>query len=85
VPRRIGFTEVRQRVYDKFKNQEGISLSRTFNLVFVPPRSSQPAHSITSAGRTDVQVITLESDWEHLMSTVQRDKITLRIQDISSN
>jgi hypothetical protein len=80
VPRRIGFAEVRQRLYNKFISQEGIPLSRTYNVVFVPPPSTNPL-SVTSA---DVQVITLESDWEQLMSTVQDNKITLRIRDNST-
>ena len=83
VPRRIRFAEVKQRLYDKFIGQEGIPLSPTFDVVFVPPNPS-PGGSIISANRMDAQVITLESDWEYLMSTVQRDKITLRIQDTSS-
>lgn len=84
MPRRISFAEVRQRLYDKFIGQEGIPLPPTFNVVFVPHtiNPSAPAGNWT----TDVvQVINLESEWEQLMSTVQRDnKITLRIQDIST-
>jgi len=79
VPRRIGFSEVRQRLYDKFTKQEGIPLSPTYNVVFVSPISPS-AHSVTSANRTTV-VITLDSDWEQLMTTIQNNKITLRIQD----
>jgi len=92
VPRQIGFAEVRQRLYNKFIGQEGIPLSQTYNIVFVPPNNNPPppAGSVTTSlanNRTDVQVmITLESesDWEQLMSTVQDNKITLRIQDIST-
>ena len=92
MPRRIEFAEVRQRLYNKFIGQEGIPLSKTFNVVFVPPptTNSPPAGSVALADRTDVQVmmmmmISLQSDWEHLMSTVQDNKIILRIQDDSSS
>ena len=98
VPRRIKFAEVRQRLYNKFIGQEGIPLPPTFKVVFVPPpptttttatntNDNNPSGPATNW--TDVvvvqEVIDSESDWEQLMSTtVQRDKITLRIQDIST-
>ena len=75
VARGMEFAEVKQRLCNKFIGQEGIPLSQTYNVVFVPP----PA-----ANRTDVQMIISESDWEELMSTVQGNKITLRIQDDST-
>lgn len=83
VPRGTGLAEVRQRLYNKFIGQEGIPLSQAYNVVFVPPNPS-PMCSVTSANRTDDQVITLESDWEQLMSTYLGNKITLRIQDTST-
>jgi hypothetical protein len=96
VPRRIGFAEVRQRLYSKFIGQEGIPLSPTYNVVFVPP-SNPPASpppgggggcseslAATLSNRTDVMNLDSESDWEQLMSNVQDNKITLRIQDIST-
>lgn len=78
VSRGIGFAEVRQRLYNKFIGQEGIPLSQAFNIDFVTPN---PAPCATLANQTDAQPITLESDWEQLMSTVQGPKITLRILD----
>jgi hypothetical protein len=81
VPRRIGLAEVRQRLYDKFTNQEGIPLRHTYGVVFVPPTVSPSSASVTSENRTDVQVITSDSDWEQLMLAIQGNKITLRIQD----
>lgn len=84
MPRQIVLADVKQRLFDKFSGQEGIRLSPTCNIVFVPP-NSPCACSVTLANRTDVQMITLESDWVQLMSTVQDNKITLRIQeDIST-
>ena len=72
VSRQIGLAEVKQRLYDKFTNQEKISLSDTYDVVFVPPT--------TGISRTDVQVITLDSDWEQLKSSLQGNKMTLRIR-----
>ena len=83
VSRRIGLAEVRQLLYDKFTNQEGISLPARYNIVFVPHNPSS-ASSVTLVNGMDVQEITLESDWEEFMSTIQLNKITLRIQDIST-
>ena len=81
VPRGIEFAEVRQRLYNKFIGQEGIPLSQTYDVLFVPP-NPPPA---CSANRTDVvQVIASESDWKELMSIFQGNKITFRIQDIST-
>jgi hypothetical protein len=84
----MGFAEVRQRLYNKFIVQEGIPISQTYKVAFVPPPPNPPpARSVTSINhRTDVQVMTLESDsdWEQLMSTFQGNRITLRIQDVSS-
>jgi hypothetical protein len=79
VSRGIGFAEVRQRLYNKFIGQEGIPLSQAFTVGFVSPN---PAPCSTLANRTNAQPITLESDWEQLMSTVQGHKITLRILDV---
>ena len=77
VPRQIGLPEVRQRLYDKFINQEKIPLPHTYDVVFVPPTTA----SATTISRTDpdVQVITLDSDWEQLKSSLRGNKITLRI------
>ena len=83
VPRGIEFAEVRQRLHDKFICQEGIPLSRTYDVVLIPP-NPPPACSVTSADQTDVEVITSESEWEQLMSTLQGNKITLRIDDIAT-
>ena len=75
VSRHIGLAEVRQRLYDKFTNQEKIPLPHTYDVVFVPPTTS----TATTTSQTDVQVITLDSDWEQLKSSLQGNKITLRI------
>ena len=68
VSRQIGLAEVRQRLNDKFTNQEKIPLPHTYDVIFVPPTS-----------QSDVQVITLDSDWEQLKSSLQGNKMTLRI------
>ena len=81
-------------------SQERIFLSeQTCNVVFVSPPNNPnnpkpnpllrlSAGSVTSSAavvnRTDVQVIALESDWEKLVSSLQGNKITLRIQEVST-
>lgn len=80
--RRIGLAEVKQRLCDKFINQEKIPLPHIYDVVFVPATTTVPPSStcsVASANGTDVQVITLEEDWEELMSNLQGNKITLRI------
>jgi hypothetical protein len=38
IPRSLSFTEVRQRLYDKFVRQEGVPLSESFVVaILVPP------------------------------------------------
>ena len=78
-------------------SQERIFLSeQTCNVVFVSPPNNPnnpkpnpllrlSAGSSAAVNRTDVQVISLESDWEKLVSSLQGNKITLRIQDVSSS
>ena len=75
--RGLGFAEVRQRLYNKFVGQEGIPLSQAYKVAVVAP-SEAPAGPCS----TDDQLITLESDWEQLVSTLQGNKITLRILDV---
>lgn len=70
--------DVRQRLYNKFIGQEGIPLSQAYKVAFVPP--NPPAR--TEANRIDIQLITSELDWEQLTSSLQGNKITLRILDI---
>jgi hypothetical protein len=77
----MGFADVRQRLYNKFVGQEGIPLSQAYNVAVVPPNEATAAACSTSVNRTDVQLVTLESDWEQLISTLQGNKITLRILD----
>ncbi|KAF8802483.1 hypothetical protein BYT27DRAFT_7196676 [Phlegmacium glaucopus] len=87
VSRGIGLADVRQRLYNKFIGQEGIPLSEAYNIAFVPPNPALTgthlqSASVTSANRMDAQLITLESDWEQIVTSLQGNKITLRILDI---
>jgi len=81
VSRGLGFAEVRQRLYNKFIGQEGIPLSQAYEVAVVPPSEASAGPCSTLDNRPVVQLVTLESDWEQLVSTLQGDKITLRILD----
>ena len=81
VSRGIGLADVRQRLYNKFICQEGLPLSQAYNMAFVPPPLTG-AMSVTSGNRMNDRLITSESDWQQLMTTLQSSKITLRILDI---
>ncbi|KAF8150697.1 hypothetical protein B0H34DRAFT_729893 [Crassisporium funariophilum] len=87
ISREITLCELRQRLYNKFVGQEGVPLSQTFCVAFVPPTPVSPNHgrlrsaSTSSADRMELQFINSESEWEHLVSTIEGQKITLRILD----
>ena len=75
--------DVRQRLYNKFIGQEGIPLSQAYKVAFVPPNPpARSQASDTEANRMDIQLIASELDWEQLTSSLQGNKITLRILDI---
>lgn len=86
VSRGIGFADLRQRLYNKFVEQERIPLSQAYSVVFVSPNPtlasacSRPG-SVTSTNQFDVQWIISESDWEQLVSALQGNKIILCILD----
>jgi len=91
VSRGIGLADVRQRLYNKFIGQEGVPLSESYNIAFIPPNPAPLTGArlqsalVTSADRMDAQPITLQSDWEQLTTSLQGNKITLRILDIPTS
>ncbi|KIM82544.1 hypothetical protein PILCRDRAFT_465649 [Piloderma croceum F 1598] len=85
--RSISFVELRAKVYDKFVQQEGVPLSTSFALAFLPatpidyskprPRSS----SMSAVGRPDIahmRFISSEHEWQHVIASTGRGKLTLR-------
>lgn len=91
VPSETSFTNVRQRLYNKFVGQEGVPLSQNFTVAFVPATSSptQPSFpkdrlrsaSVSSADRMELIFINSDADWEQIISSAGGSKLTLRILD----
>jgi len=91
VPTETSFTDVRQRLYNKFVGQEGVPLSQNFTVAFVPTTRSptQPSFpkdrlrsvSVSSADRMELIFINSDTDWEQIISRASGSKLTLRILD----
>lgn len=91
VPSETPFTEVRQRLYNKFVGQEGVPLSQNFSVAFVPAASSPTqssfpkdrlrSASVSSADRMELMFINSDADWEQIISSTGGSKLTLRILD----
>ena len=89
INRNIPFAEIRARVYDKFVQQEGIPLSASFALAFLPPaptdsksNKTQPRNGpIVSPsgflGLVHMRFISSQSDWEHAIESTVGDKLIL--------
>jgi hypothetical protein len=92
VPSETSFTEVRQRLYNKFIGQEGVPLSREFTVGFVPatpsptqssfPKDRLRSASVSSADRMELIFISSDADWEKIISSAGGCKLTLRILDL---
>jgi hypothetical protein len=93
-PRDVTLDEVRQRLYEKFVNQEGIPLSKTFSLAYVlpstviqtdhvdPARARCRSDSLSSTGfpdHTQMRFVTSQVEWEMIVASVGRTKISLRV------
>lgn len=93
-PTEITYAEIRDKIYDKFVNQEGISLRPDFHLAFVAPTSSRRsvtssvysgiarkrAGSVGSASSNDSSLLPVQS--REVWDEVVRDsdgKVTLRV------
>jgi len=91
-PWNITFMDLKRRLYDKFVNQQGIFLSHTFSvfLALRPGSLNYPLPSpdferVSFAERTDMQLISRESEWRRIVSMNDNgSKITLRILDTPS-
>ncbi|KAG2122766.1 hypothetical protein DEU56DRAFT_917660 [Suillus clintonianus] len=90
VPRSLSFTEVRQRLYDKFVRQEGVPLSESFAVaILVPaPAKGTPGgrpyaasfSSMSAAGKDDVVLHFVKSndDWDQAIYKYG-NKVLLRV------
>ncbi len=84
--------DLKRRLYDKFVNQQGIFLSHTFSVVLAvrPGSLNSPLPSPLFergpfAERTEIHLITRESEWRRIVSLNDGSKITLRILDTRSS
>ncbi|KAF7986459.1 hypothetical protein HWV62_31235 [Athelia sp. TMB] len=87
VSRSIPFMDLRTRIYDKFVSQEGVPLSRSFAVGYVPPSGPiGPGARTRSASLSSAEVprgaqmrfIHTQGDWEHAVATMGSSKLTLR-------
>lgn len=88
IPRSLSFTEVRQRLYDKFVRQEGVPLSETFVVALLVPAPQQSgvrphAASLWSIGAADkdstvLQFVKSNDDWDQAIYKYG-NKILLRV------
>jgi len=87
IPRSISFEDLRVKVYDKFIQQEGVPLSASFALAFLPPgpidynKPRSRSSSMSSVGFPDLahmRFISSEHEWQHAIALTVRGKLTLR-------
>jgi len=88
ISRSLSFTEVRQRLYDKFVRQEGVPLSETFAVALLVPAPQRPGvrpdtsslWSIGAAAKDSSVLLFVKSndDWDRAISK-HGNKILLRI------
>jgi len=73
VLRSLSFTEVRQRLYDKFVRQEGVPLSETFVVALLVP-----APGAADKDRTVLHFVKSNADWDHAIYKYG-NKVFLRV------
>ncbi|KIM84961.1 hypothetical protein PILCRDRAFT_817790 [Piloderma croceum F 1598] len=87
INRSISFADLRAKVYDKFIQQEGVPLSASFALAFLPPapidynKPRSRSSSVSSVGFPDLvhmRFISSEREWQHAIALTGRGKLTLR-------
>jgi len=87
--RSITFEEARAKIYEKFVSQEGVPLSESFALAYLPPapidyskpRSRSGSLSSLSVGFPDLahmRFISSQRDWENAIASIGRGKLILR-------
>ncbi|KXN91635.1 hypothetical protein AN958_12487, partial [Leucoagaricus sp. SymC.cos] len=96
VSRDVEFTELRQRIFNKFVGQEGVPLSREFTVAVVVARMNSPisqlreskdtgarkrSTSIRSVDHPEMRIVDSQLDWETVAYSTEGTKLTLRILD----
>jgi hypothetical protein len=87
INRNISLAALRAKVYDKFVEQEGVPLSASFAIAFLPPalidhsKPQSPSSSMSSVGFPDLahmRFISSQHDWEQAVTLAGTRKLTLR-------
>jgi hypothetical protein len=87
VPWDIPYKDVRQRLFNKFVGQEGVPLSDSFTITYLqpvhgsPPAGKSSDSSATSTAFHQEHLVTSQSDWENVTTSIEGFKLTLRIAD----
>ena len=86
VPWDITYNDLRQRLYNKFVGQEGVPMSDSFIITYLQPiRTNNPDSGNPSEGLTfephQKHLVTSQSDWENVTTSIEGLKLTLRITD----
>lgn len=97
VSRDITFTDLHQRIFNKFIGQEGVPLSKNFTVAVVvadmnspiaqlrePVGTRTPSTSVTSIDHPELRIIESQGDWEIVAYSTEGTKLTLRILDPSA-
>jgi hypothetical protein len=99
-PRDVAFDEVRRRLYEKFVNQEKVPLSKTFSIAYMlpatmiqsdhvdPARARCRSDSLSPTGvldQTQMRFVTSQVEWEMVVASAGRTKISLRVFEPSDN
>jgi hypothetical protein len=88
VHRSISFEEARSKIYEKFVTQEGVPLSESFALAFLPPapidyskprpRSDSMSSSVGFPDLAHMRFISSQREWEQAVASIGRGKLILR-------
>ena len=85
VHRSISFEEARSKIYEKFVTQEGVPLSESFALAFLPPapidyskprpRSDSMSSSVGFPDLAHMRFISSQREWEQAVASIGRQEI----------
>ena len=84
VPVDLPYTDMRQRLYNKFVGQEGAPLSDSFIIaylqpIFTIPQADKAFESLSSEHQE--HLVTSQADWENVTTSIEGSKLALRITD----
>ncbi|KAF9068967.1 hypothetical protein BDP27DRAFT_1326208 [Rhodocollybia butyracea] len=89
--REAEFSDIRERIYDKFLTQEKITLTEAFALAFilqdeatmspVGKGKGRARSNSVGGGSSKMILITNQADWERALATTNSSKVTVRVLD----